>query len=69
MSIVAGLNALRRQAKMRTNRGATCDILIEQSTKKGLVFPAAGGLGIMTGFATVWSSRRSGRRVGPRWDP
>jgi integrase len=33
---------------------AACDILREQSTKEGLVFPAARGLGIMTGFAKVW---------------
>jgi integrase len=35
--------------------GAACDILREQSTKDGLVFPAARGLGRMTGFANAWS--------------
>jgi integrase len=34
---------------------AACDILREQNTKQGLVFPAARGLGHMTGFAKVWS--------------
>jgi integrase len=33
---------------------AACDILCEQTTKSGLVFPAARGLGPMTGFARVW---------------
>ena len=33
---------------------AACDILREQSTKVGLVFPAARGLGVMSGFARVW---------------
>jgi integrase len=33
---------------------AACDILREQSTKNGLIFPAARGLGPMTGFAKVW---------------
>ena len=34
---------------------AACDILREQSTKEGLVFPAARGLGTMSGFARVWA--------------
>jgi integrase len=38
---------------------AACDILREQTTKSGLVFPAARGLGPMTGLAKVW-----GRLVG-----
>jgi site-specific recombinase XerD len=33
---------------------AACDILREQSTKEGLVFAAARGLGVMSGFARVW---------------
>jgi integrase len=33
---------------------AACDILREQTTKAGLIFPAARGLGPMTGFAKVW---------------
>jgi integrase len=33
---------------------AACDILRGQSTKEGLVFPAARGLGIMSGFARIW---------------
>jgi integrase len=33
---------------------AACDILREQSTKEGLVFPAARGLGVMSGFARIW---------------
>jgi integrase len=34
---------------------AACDILRKLSTKEGLVFPAARGLGVMSGFARVWS--------------
>jgi integrase len=33
---------------------AACDILRAQPTKHGLVFPAARGLVLMTGFAKVW---------------
>jgi integrase len=33
---------------------AACDILREQTTKAGLIFLAARGLGPMTGFAKVW---------------
>jgi integrase len=32
-----------------------CEILREQSTKEGLVFPSARGLGVMSGFTRVWS--------------
>jgi integrase len=34
---------------------AACDILREQSSQEGLVFPAARGLGTMSGFARVWA--------------
>jgi integrase len=33
---------------------AACDILRRQQTKEGLIFPAARGLGPMTGFPKVW---------------
>ena len=32
-----------------------CDILHEQATKDGLIFPAARGLGAMTGFPKIWT--------------
>lgn len=38
-----------------------CDILNRQQTKKGLIFPAARGLGPMTGFPKVWR-RLTGRQ-------
>ena len=51
----ASLGDTKTGQSVRPLSRVACDILREQKTRDGLIFPAVRGLGIMTGFPKVWT--------------